>query len=84
MPEIDGLPTDLNRDASPGQLPPDFVHEVRTALVHLYDLAYLQNHPLAIRFEHASHTANVTRAQQFRRLLLDAIERLRPQATSQQ
>ena len=50
-----------------------------TALVHLYDFAYLQNHPLAIRLARDARSDNVTRAQQFRRLLLDAIERLRPQ-----
>ena len=79
VPEIDAPPTELNHDATRGTLPPDLVHEVRSALVHLYDFAYLQNHALAIRLARDPRNDNVTRAQQLRRLLLDAIESLRPQ-----
>ena len=59
-------------------LPPDdFVGEVRSALIHLYDNAYLQNHPLAQRFAQNGGGDTVTRAQRMRRLLLDSIGKLR-------
>jgi CheY-like chemotaxis protein len=62
---------DLSADAE--TLPADFLFAVRTALMHLYDNAFLQNHPLAASGD------RLTRAQDLRRLLLDCIERLRPQ-----
>jgi CheY-like chemotaxis protein len=58
---------------------PEFLHQVRTALTHLYDHAYLQNHPLAFKFAPLLQAQEVTRAQQLRRLLLDTIDALRPQ-----
>jgi CheY-like chemotaxis protein len=57
----------------------DFVQEVRSALSHLYDHAYLQNHPLGYRLVRTDRADAVTRAQQLRRTLLDCIEALRPQ-----
>lgn len=64
------------------QLPelPDanFVQEVRSALAHLYDHAYLQNHPLGFRLARIHKPDAVTRAQRLRRTLLDGIEALRP------
>ncbi len=52
---------------------------VRSALAHLYDYAYLQNHPLAAMVDAGSSLDQVTRAQKLRRLLLDCIEALRSQ-----
>ena len=64
--------------STPATLPPDdFVGEVRSALIHLYDNAYLQNHPLAQRFAQNGVGDTVTRAQRMRRLLLDSIGKLR-------
>lgn len=59
--------------------PQEFLHQVRTALAHLYDAAYLQNHPLALQFAPLLQGQEATRAQQLRRLLLDTIDALRPQ-----
>jgi CheY-like chemotaxis protein len=60
--------------------PPDaFIEEVRCALAHLYDFAYLQNLPLSHRLQGYAPADGVTRAQRVRRLLLDSIERLRPE-----
>jgi CheY-like chemotaxis protein len=66
---------------SAAELPdPEFIQEVRNALTHLYDYAYLQNHALAFKLTTGQKTDEVTRAQQLRRTLLDCIEALRPQA----
>jgi CheY-like chemotaxis protein len=54
---------------------------VRTALAHLYDYAFLQNHPLTMLLDSGVGSDGVTRAQRMRRLLLDCIERLRPEGT---
>lgn len=60
-------------------LPPEaFTDEVRAVLDHLYDSAFLHNHPLAWRLCGENPTTGVTRAQHLRTLLLDAIEQLRP------
>lgn len=56
-----------------------FVEEVRAALDHLYDYAFLHNHPLTLRLCADSDADGVTRAQRVRTLLLDSIERLRPE-----
>ena len=64
-------------DTEPIQVPDDFVALVRNALMHLYDHAHLQRHPLvrlvadpAVRFEDA--------AKALRHLLLDTLEQLNP------
>lgn len=57
---------------------PEFVHQVRNALAHLYDYAYLENHPLATLVDRERTLDQVSRAQKLRRLLLDCIESLRP------
>jgi CheY-like chemotaxis protein len=60
-------------------LPPEaFIEEVRATLDHLYDYAFLHNHPLTWRLCGGA-TDGVTRAKQVRTILLDAIERLRPE-----
>lgn len=61
-------------------LPPEaFAEEVRAALDHLYDSAFLHNHFLAWRLYDDAPAGGVTRAQRLRTLLLDAIEQLRPE-----
>ncbi len=57
---------------------PEFLREVRDALGHLYDHAYLQRHPLTERLAPGDAAAARTRGQELRRLLLDAIEALKP------
>ncbi len=61
---------------------PDLMRQVRNALAHLYDHAYLQNHPLAALIDPGRDLDQVTRGQRLRRLLLDCIETLRPQSNS--
>ena len=57
---------------------PGFLHQVRDALSCLYDHARLQRHPLAERLVSAQAAVTRTRAQELRRILLDAIEALNP------
>ena len=52
--------------------------QIRDALAHLYDYVYLQRHPLAERLLPAHASTIRTRAQELRRILLDAIESLNP------
>lgn len=59
------------------------VHLVRGALTHLYDHAYLQNHPLVDMLDLDVGTDHVTRAQSIRRTLLECIEMLRPEGRDQ-
>ncbi|GIV71711.1 MULTISPECIES: response regulator [Caldilinea] len=59
-----------------------FVQMVRATLLHLYDNAYLQNHPLTALWAGDSPGDRLTHAQDLRRTLLDCIERLRPQSTA--
>jgi CheY-like chemotaxis protein len=56
----------------------EFIPQLRDALAHLYDYAYLQRHPLAERLVSPETGAIRTRAQELRRILLDAIEALKP------
>jgi len=56
------------------------VRLVRSALAHLYDPAYLQNHPLVFMLDVGLNSDHVTRAQKIRRILLECIEALRPEA----
>jgi len=60
----------------------EFIHSVRSALTHLYDNAFLQNHPLGYLLVQNTPLDNRTRSQTLRRTLLDAIEQLRPQGHS--
>jgi CheY-like chemotaxis protein len=57
----------------------ELIRLTRNALAHLYDAAYLENHPLAIALDATARLDCVTRAQRLRRLLLDCVESLRPQ-----
>jgi len=56
----------------------EFVHQIRDALTNLYDHVHLQRHPLAERLVPPQAVATRTRAQELRRILLDAIEALNP------
>jgi CheY-like chemotaxis protein len=58
--------------------PESFVEEVRAVLDHLYDPAYVHNHPLAWRLCGGAPDG-FTRAKRVRIVLLDAIEQLRPE-----
>jgi len=53
-------------------------HQVRDALLHLYDIAHLQNHPLAQAISSVRDEKLVSRGRMLRQLLLEAIEQLRP------
>ena len=57
---------------------PEFLRQVRDALAHLYDYAYLQRHTLAARLVPVQASTMRTRGQELRRILLDAIEALNP------
>jgi CheY-like chemotaxis protein len=59
----------------------ELIRQIRDALTHLYDYAYLQRHPLADSLVPARATVTRTRAQELRRILLDAIEALNPGAS---
>ncbi len=67
--------------ASPRTPSPELVRLTRNALTHLYDSAYLENHPLTATLDVAEKLDHVTRAQRLRRLLLDCVEALRPQSS---
>lgn len=64
-------------ETEPRNPPDDFVETVRDALLHLYDLVYLQHHPLAADVAR-SESAHIGRGRLLRKLLLDAIETLHP------
>ena len=59
---------------------PEFVRLTRNALAHLYDSAYLENHPLTSMLDAAGKLDHVTRAQRLRRVLLECVEALRPES----
>lgn len=59
--------------------PEEFTELVRDALLHLYDPAYLQTHPLLAYLGNTEFGA-VTRGKRLRQALLDAIESLQPSA----
>jgi CheY-like chemotaxis protein len=56
----------------------ELIRQIRDALTHLYDYAYLQRHPLADRLAPPQVATTQTRAQELRRILLDAVEALNP------
>jgi CheY-like chemotaxis protein len=66
---------------SPASLPSTTAaptRELRDALTHLYDHAYLERHPLAAALAKGIAGGTRTRAQETRRVLLNAIELLNP------
>jgi len=64
-------------DTKPIQVPDDFVALVRNALMHLYDRAHLQRHPLVRLVAEAGIPFEDT-AKALRYLLLDTLEQLNP------
>jgi len=58
----------------------EFADLVKDALLHLYDVAYLQRHPLAALVEFRAGEDSPTRAKVLLRTLLQAVESLRPPA----
>jgi CheY-like chemotaxis protein len=73
----------MQSDQETGIPEPDFTRLVRSALAHLYDHAYLQNHPLVSVLDLDTDADRVTRAQGMRRMLLECIEALRPEERGQ-
>ena len=62
--------------------PASFQQMVRSVLLHLYDNAFLQSHPLTALWAGGQAGDRLTHAQNLRRALLDCIERLRPQSAA--
>lgn len=77
--EVDEI-TAYENDGNPSSA--TFVQMVRSALLHLYDNAFLQNHPLTALWAGGQAGDRLTHAQDLRRVLLDSIERLRPQSAT--
>jgi CheY-like chemotaxis protein len=59
-----------------------FVEQVKQALEHLYDFAYLQQHPLARNYDGKSDLSAKTAGRQLRYELVTAIESLKPPSES--
>ena len=55
-----------------------FTSQVRDALAHLYDYAYMQTHPLVSFLVGDDKVSQETRGQELRKILLQAIEALNP------
>jgi CheY-like chemotaxis protein len=70
--------TDSTADGSPSEL----ADLVRDALLHLYDVTYLQTHPLATLASSTLVRGSALQGKRLTTLLLDAIEALRPSAGS--
>lgn len=69
-------------DRNPATPFAEFDQWVRSALNHLYDVPYLQAHPLTRIM--ITHNNRIGRSQQLREVLLGAIDAMRPQAGVQQ
>jgi CheY-like chemotaxis protein len=63
------------------EVPDDFIDLIRDALMHLYDPAHLQTHPLLVAVSTPQGLVK-TRGTLLRQTLLDAIEALRPESTT--
>lgn len=59
-------------------VPEDTVDEIRDVLAHFYDYAYLVRHPLLRRWEGVLGDDVTAAVQRLRRMILEAIEGLRP------
>lgn len=57
----------------------EFRKQVKETLEHLYDVAYLETHPLLSQFPSSTVDSSLTRAQKLRSLIKDTIEELCPQ-----
>ncbi len=60
----------------------EFRKQVKDALEHLYDTAFLETLPLLAQFPSQAAASSLTRAQKLRGLLKETIEALRPQEGS--
>jgi len=60
------------------------VRRVRDALANLYDITYLQNHPLAEFVRDGGRVGSRDAGQAVRQALLHAIDSLRPEGVSPQ
>jgi signal transduction histidine kinase len=67
-------------DESAQPIPEEFVQQARDALLHYYDYAYLARHPLLAQLRHPSTDPTVA-VMELRRLLLMAVQQLRPAAS---
>lgn len=56
---------------------PQFARQLKQVLNHLYDYAYVQNHPFSQWFDE-SIQPGVSRSQLLRRIIVDAIEQMNP------
>ncbi|MBC7237090.1 MAG: response regulator [Chloroflexi bacterium] len=73
--------TPFGRQTPSGTEPKEeFARQVRDAIAHLYDTAHLQNHPLCVLLDKTSSSGAINSAQALRRVLLETIELLRPNA----
>ncbi len=70
----------LEATTEAGAVPEEFVAQVRNALMHLYDYAHLQRHPLT-RLAALSPDPFNDSAKALRNLLLDTLEQLKPGPT---
>jgi CheY-like chemotaxis protein len=69
----------MNTDSHrPNRPPESFSKQVKDALEHLYDLSYLQHHPLVPNSPHAIEQPAELVGQRLRREMADAIEALNP------
>ena len=59
-------------------VPDDYISELRSALTHLHNPTYLENHPLAQRISFVAEAPDFTRGQLLRRILRLSIEALDP------
>lgn len=59
-------------------LPPEFVKQVTEAYEHLYDIVFLRTHPLTDTLVPDPAVDRKDKAWQLHRLLIDAVEELRP------
>ena len=72
------LPRDRSAEPEAGTNSPDLADYVKDALEHLYDLSYLEGHPLAKEGRDDKSTSPEIAGQRLRRELLAAIESLSP------
>ncbi len=67
-------PSDTEQDITSGFPPPDFVDTVRLLLEHLYDLPFIQQHPLASHPVVRQQQTAETPSQNLRAVLMSAID----------
>lgn len=81
MPENDAAQSAAQSAVQSGEILFEaFVEQVKQAMEHLYDFAYLQQHPLARFYDTDSELSARTAGRQLRHELIKAIESLKPPA----